>query len=138
MNRPLRLAALCAALAGTPALAGTLEVRLDHLRPNSALHVALYRDAASWRQQRGAYAERVLPRPQPDETLRFELPPGRYAVSASQDADRSTLMAMPMVLPRHGDSGGGAQMQASFERAAIRVEDADPDVRVHLYTDNWY
>ncbi len=132
--------ALCGLLAAAPAGAGTLEVCLDHLRPTGSLRVALYRDAASWHQQRGAYAERTLAAPQPSETLRFDgLPPGRYAVSAQQDPSHEMLLTpMQLALPRHGDSGGGAQLKASFERAAISVGEEDPSVRVHLYTDGQY
>ena len=133
------LLALCAALATTPASAATLEVHLDHLRPNGSLHVALYRDAASWRQQRGAYAERTLSTPAPSETLRFDkLPPGRYAVSAQQEVTEESLpQPLLLTLARHGDSGGGL-LRAAFERAAISIGDEDPSVRVHLYTDSRY
>lgn len=132
--------ALCSLLASVSATAGTLEVRLDHLRPNGSLRVALYRDAASWQRRRGAYAERTLSAPQLSETLRFDgLPPGRYAVSAQQDSSHDLLLTpMQLALPRHGDSGGGTQLQASFERAAISIGDDDPSVRVHLYTDSRY
>jgi len=142
MNRPLILlaAVYCGLFTSLPTAAGTLEVRLDHLRPNGSLHVALYRDAASWRQQRGAYAERTLSAPQLSETLRFDgLPPGRYAVSAQQDSSRELLLTpMQLTLPRHGDSGGGTDLRASFERAAVSIGDDDPSVRVHLYTDSRY
>ena len=141
MKAALPLAfALCAALATMPASAATLEVHLDHLRPNSSLHVALYRDAASWRRQQGAYAERTLPTPAPSEALRFDkLPPGRYAVSAQQEATEEWLpQPLLLTLARHGDSGGGGLLRAAFERAAISIGDEDPSVQVRLYTDNRY
>jgi uncharacterized protein (DUF2141 family) len=131
---------LCAVLAATPATAGTLEVRLDHLRPNGSLHVALYRDASSWQRQRGAWTERTLPHPGTSASLRFDdLPPGRYAVSAQQDAVEEWLpQPLLLTLARHGDSGGGTMSRAAFERAAVRVEDADPSIQVHLFTDSHY
>ncbi len=141
MKTPLILAAaLYGLLAAAPAAAATLEVHLDHLRPNGSLHVALYRDAASWRQQRDAYAERTLPAPGPSETLRFDgLPPGRYAVSAQQEAIEEWLpQPLLLTLARHGDSGGGGLLRAAFERAAISIGDEDPSLRVHLYADSRY
>lgn len=136
----LAAAVCCALFTGPAGAAATLEVRLDHLRPSGSLHVALYRDAASWRRQQGAYTERTVRTPASSETLRFDgLPPGRYAVSARQDADDDALHGpLLLALPRRGDSGGGAQLQASFEHAAISVGEADPSVRVHLYTDSQY
>lgn len=137
---PTPAAVLCGLLAVTPAFAATLEVHVDHLRPNGSLHVALYRDAASWRRQQGAYAERTLRNPTPGETLRFDnLPPGRYAISAQQEAAEESLpQTLLLTLARHGDSGGGDLLRASFEHAAINVGDEDPSVRVHLYTDSRY
>lgn len=142
MKRPLLLTAVacCGLLASRAAAAGTLEVRLDHLRPEGSVQVALYRDALSWRQQRGAYAERSLLARQPGEVLRFDgLPPGRYAVGVRQDASNAFLLQpLQLALPRHGDSGGGGELPASFAHAAISVGEDDPSVLVHLYTDSRY
>lgn len=132
-------AAGCLLLAAIPLAAwpAGLTVRLDHLRPGAAVQVALYRDAASWARQRGALMQRRLLAQAPVARVRFDkLPPGRYAVSAMQDAGHGVFEPLPLTLARYGDSGqGNALLHASFEQAALDLAGEDVSVPLHLFSD---
>jgi uncharacterized protein (DUF2141 family) len=137
--RHLARLTLWAALASTSAMAGELRVHLDHLRPGATLRVALYNDARQWRRGGHPYAVRTAEPEAPVAVVDFaDLPPGHYAVRVEQAASGIAAEPPPLFLPRHGDSGRGGGIEASFEHAAIAVEDEDPEVRVHLYTDTRY
>ncbi|MGH8460195.1 MAG: DUF2141 domain-containing protein [Stenotrophobium sp.] len=127
--------AICiSALTAGAAQAGALDVHLNHLRPGGTLRLSVYADAQDWAAQRRPLLSRVIAVHGFSQTVLIDgLKPGRYALRAEQDADWHQL-APELAFARSGTSGYvSANGLPSFERAAVTVEDGDPEVSMRLF-----
>lgn len=76
-------------LFASPAQAGDLEVKAEHIVPGSgSIHVVLYRGAVGFRHEDRAFRVLKVPASSGTASVRFQaLPPGDYAVMVYHDAN---------------------------------------------------
>ena len=135
----LKALIVAAALTAQPALAATLEVKVEGIGVQEGeLRLALYDSEEAWQGKASPRAGQVS-KPDGTPTLVFtfdDLPPGRYAVRVMHDENGNGKLDSNMLgIPKegYGASNNPRVMRAPhFDEAAFDIGDSDLSIPIEL------
>lgn len=126
-------------LFASPAHAGDLEVKAEHISPGSgSIHVVLYRGATGFRHENRAFRVLKAPANSAIASVRFQsLPPGDYAVMVYHDAngnDKLDLRFGMFPIEGWGLSNNPKVMgPPSFKASKLSVDDQNKSIMIDLH-----
>ncbi|KEQ52883.1 DUF2141 domain-containing protein [Sphingobium chlorophenolicum] len=126
-------------LFASPAQAGDLEVKAEHITPGpGSIHVVLYRGAAGFRHEDHAFRVLKAPASSVMASVRFQaLPPGDYAVMVYHDANSNDKLDLRFgMFPTEGwglSNNPRVIGPPSFNASKLTVDDQNRSIMIDLH-----
>ena len=136
--KPLVVALVSVLLLAATARAAELTVTVDGIRSDSGtIRLSFYTSAAEWPEKSGNDYGRVVPAKRGQVVLRFDLPPGVYAINGFHDENGNGKFDTNFLgIPEEGyifsNDARPVLSAPSFDSAAFRLPPGGSAITMHV------